>query len=145
MSRAVYCISNGEPQQLILLDDEQRLSDRFDSPDAQEYALEILHEQGRVIPPPPITSLEPFDRHVLTAVYQLRGNGDLSNINDRITRETGTRGVSISTTSTAASLKRLERLGLIQPWYWIRDGCFNITIGGKRALAKSEMRSQRVN
>jgi len=130
---AVQCIRGGEPQQLIILDDEERLTGGFQSPEADEYALEVLRRQGRLMPPPRIKSLEPFDRLVLSAVYELRG-GRLSDINDKVTQTVRARVLPVC---TSASLSRLEKLGLVAPSYAVREAYFKITIGGKCALAKT--------
>ena len=86
------------------------------------------------MPPPRIKSLEPFDRLVLSAVYELRGEGHLSNINDKVTQATRVRVLPVS---TSVSLSRLEKLGLVAPSYAVRETYFKITIGGKCALAKT--------
>ena len=130
---AVQCIRGGEPQQLIILDDEERLTGGFQSPEADEYALEVLRRQGRLMPPPRIKSLEPFDRLVLSAVYELRG-GRLSDINDKVTQTVRARVLPVC---TSASLSHLEKLGLVAPSYAVREAYFKITIGGKCALAKT--------
>jgi len=131
---AVQCIQGGEPQHLIVLSDEERLSGGFDSR-ATDYARELLRRQGRLMPPPPIKSLEPFDRHVLAAVYELRGKSYIANINDKVTQASGAR---VLPASTSASLNRLEKLGLAELSSEGRETYFKITIGGKRALAKTK-------
>ncbi len=134
---AVQCIRGGEPQQLIVLEDEERLEGGFEFPGADDHALKILRRQGRLMPPPRIKSLEPFDRLVLSAVYELRGEGQLSDINDKVTRATRVRVLPVS---TSVSLSRLEKLGLVAPSYAVRETYFKITIGGKCALAKTRCR-----
>ena len=74
------------------------------------------------------------ENHVLAAVYQLRGRGYIANINDKVTQTTGTR---VLPASTSLSLSRLEKFGLIEPSSRARETYFKITIGGKRALAKT--------
>jgi hypothetical protein len=75
---ATLNIHNHDSQQLIPVDEEERLAGRFDRPDAEEYAIDIMREQGRPIPPPLTTRLEPFDRDILKAVYQLRGQSSVN-------------------------------------------------------------------
>ena len=121
-----------EPQQLIPLTDEERYAPELDSPEAEKFALEILHRHGRLMPPPPVTSLGLFDHAVLAAVYQLRGHALLAGIKHRITQTLGT---CVLPAAISVCLDRLEKLGLI-----IRSDSegdiFKITVGGKRALAK---------
>jgi DNA-binding PadR family transcriptional regulator len=124
----------GEPQQLIVLDDEERLAAAFDSRDADEYALEILRRQNRPMPPPAITSLEAFDQSVLGVVNQLRGKGCLANINEKLSEATRLR---VLPASTSVSLNRLEKIGLVTASSRSRETYFKITIGGKRTLARA--------
>jgi hypothetical protein len=83
------------------------------------------------MPPLRITALEPFERNVLAAVYMLRGSGRLYGINRQVSQATG---ACVIPAATAACLDRMERFGLVE----IRMGeIFEITIGGKVALAKT--------
>ena len=50
---AVRRLQKGEHQHLLTLTDEERYSPFWDHPDADEYALELLREQSRLMPPQP--------------------------------------------------------------------------------------------
>jgi hypothetical protein len=50
---AVRRSQKGEHQHLLSVTDEERYSPFWDHPDADEYALELLREQGRLMPPQP--------------------------------------------------------------------------------------------
>jgi DNA-binding PadR family transcriptional regulator len=131
VSGAVEAVRRGEPQRLIPLTDEERYSEKFDGIEAEDFALEILERHGIAMPPPRITALEPFERNVLAAVYMLRGSGRLYGINRQVSQATG---ACVIPAATAACLDRMERFGLVE----IRMGeIFEITIGGKVALAKT--------
>jgi hypothetical protein len=162
VSRAITNIELGERQQLIIYDhDEIVMSQNFDRIDQHHYAHEVLRRRALEIPPRPVVALEPFDRQVLAAVYEFRGDGRSENIAARLSR---TMRIGILPSAVSASLERLEKLGLIfelsygpgayrdrsDPLYWQvlpqiqreRDHqtCFRISIGGKRALAKTRSR-----
>jgi hypothetical protein len=117
---------------LISLTDEERYSEKFDSREAEEFAIEILERHGIAMPSPRVTAVEPFERDVLAAVYTLRGSGRLYRVNRHVSQATG---ASVLPVATAACLDRLEKLGLVT----IRLGeILEITIGGKVALAKTK-------
>ena len=117
---------------------EERLSDALDfgSHREKEFLLEITERQGRAMPPPPVTSLDAFDRHVLEAVYQLRGPRELAEINRKVARLTG---IPVLPAAISVSVNRLESLGLImfRPWFIAGDWFVKITTGGKCLLAKA--------
>ena len=138
LSSAVSCIQNDEPQRLVELTQEERLSDALDfrSRREKEFLVEIMERQGRAMPPPPVTSLDAFDRHVLEAVYQLRGPRELAEINRKVARLTG---IPVLPAAISVSVNRLESLGLImfRPWFIAGDWFVKITTGGKYLLAKA--------
>jgi hypothetical protein len=52
LDEAVHLLHAGELQHLLVLTDEERYSPFWDYPDADMYAMEVLREQGRPVPPP---------------------------------------------------------------------------------------------
>lgn len=107
LGEAVSSIQHDEPQRLVELTQEERLSDALDfrSNRDKEFLLEIMKRQGLAMPPPPVTSLDAFDRHVLEAVYQLRGPRELGEIHRKVARLTG---VPVLPAAISVSVNRLE-------------------------------------
>ncbi|HLH31580.1 MAG TPA: hypothetical protein VKY31_10280, partial [Terriglobia bacterium] len=109
---ATHKISQGEPQDLIIYDeDEIVMAQNLDYIDQYNYALEVLRRRELEIPPRPVESLEPFDRQVLEAAYQLRAKASSETIAARLNK-TMDIGVLPATTVLAA-LQRLKQLGLV--------------------------------
>ncbi|HEY2382873.1 MAG TPA: hypothetical protein VGK48_16985 [Terriglobia bacterium] len=51
MEDTLHRLQEGELQHMLVLSDEERYSEICDKPDADEYALKLLREQGRPVPP----------------------------------------------------------------------------------------------
>jgi hypothetical protein len=51
LEHAVDRLKKGERQHLLALTDEERYSEIWDHPDADLYALEVLQQQDRLMPP----------------------------------------------------------------------------------------------
>jgi hypothetical protein len=159
---AILNIDEGEPQDLIKYDeDEIVMAQSLDSIDQRHYALEVLRRRALQIPPPPRESLDPFDRQVLQAAYELRSEACSENIAFRLNKRIN---IAVLPAAVLSALERLEKLGLVfQPsygpgayrdrsderyWRFAEPGerdhtyqtCFRISIGGKRALAKTRRR-----
>ena len=156
---AVCNIDAGEPQELIKYDeDEIVMAQNLDSIGQRDYAFEVLRRRALEIPPRPVTSLDPFDRQVLEAAYELRSEACSGNIAARLNK---TINIGVLPSAVLAALERLEKLGMVfqlsygpgayrdrsDERYWRlaepgeRDHtyqtCFRISIGGKRALAQT--------
>jgi hypothetical protein len=110
------------------------------------HALEILQEQGRIIPDDEVESLESFDQLVLTAVYLLNGEGDAVGVTEKVSQMLGQEAII---ESTFISLRKLEARGLIDSWVPDTDAepevdnqYFNATITGEQALAEAKVSSK---
>lgn len=157
---AIQNIEEGEPQQLIIYDeDEVVMSQNLDHIGQRDYAREVMRRRTLEIPPRPVESLEPFDRQVLATTYELRGRGCSENIASRLSK---TMNIGVLPSAVSSSLEHLEKLGLVfepphgpsayrdrsDPRYWQllpagqrehnHQTCFRISIGGKVALAKTK-------
>jgi hypothetical protein len=131
---AVRNIEEGEPQDLIHYDeDEIVMAQNFDAIDQRDYAREVLRRRALEIPPPPVKSLDPFDRQVLEAAYMLRSDACSEKIADRLNK----RNIGVLPATVLAALGRLEKLGLVFQLSHTYQTCFRISIGGKRALVKT--------
>ena len=159
---AILHINDGEPQALINYDeDEIVMAQNLDSIDQRAYALEVLRRRALEIPPRPLKALDPFDRQVLQAAYELRSEACSENIAARLNKRIS---LGVLPGAVLAALERLEKFGLVfQPsygpgayrdrseeryWRLAEPGerdhtyqtCFRISIGGKQALAKTRRR-----
>jgi hypothetical protein len=123
------------------IDDEPEIDEEAIAQKIMARAMNMLREQGRLIPRDHVEPVQPFDQAVLAAIYVLRGEGDASDIADKIT---DMQGSEASLGATLMSLSRLEEKGLIETW---KSGeknrkHFNITIAGERALAYAQETSR---
>ncbi|HEY2380673.1 MAG TPA: hypothetical protein VGK48_05765 [Terriglobia bacterium] len=107
------------------------------------YALDVLRQQGRLVPQDLIVPLRPFDQLVLTAVVELSGRGDGADITEKVSEICG-RDVLLA--STIASLHRLESQKMLQ-WRLAdpvrepeNEGVryFMTTMAGERSLAQAQ-------
>jgi hypothetical protein len=110
------------------------------------HALEILQQQGRIIPDDHVESLESFDQLVLTAVYLLNGEGDAVGVTEKVSQMLGQEAML---GSTWIALDRLEARGLIDSWVpdteaepEVDNKYFNATIIGEQALAHAKVSSK---
>jgi len=112
------------------------------------HALDILQQQGRIIPDEHVEWLESFDQLVLTAVYLLNGEGDAVGVTEKVSQMLGQEAMI---ESTYIALRRLEARGLVDSWVPDTDAepevdnqYFNATIIGEQALAEARVSSKAV-
>jgi hypothetical protein len=110
------------------------------------HALNILQQQGRIIPDDYVESLGSFDQLVLTAVYLLNGEGDAVGVTEKVSQMLGQEAML---ESTYIALSKLENRGLIDSWVpdteaepEVDNKYFNATITGERALAEARVSSK---
>ena len=105
--------------------------------------MEMLRQQGRIVPADQIESLSPFDQLVLTAVYLLRGEGDTASVTEKVSEMTGQ---EVTQEATSLALSGLKQRLLIDSW--VPDTeiepeaentlYFTVTMTGERALAHAK-------
>jgi hypothetical protein len=115
--------------------------------EGKRRTMEMLRQQGRIVPRDQIEPLSPFDQLVLTAVYLLRGEGDTASVTEKISEMTGQEVIQEATSLALSGLK--ERL-LIDSW--VPDTeiepeaentiYFTVTMTGERALAHAKASSR---
>jgi hypothetical protein len=118
--------------------DEDRIVER-----GVRYAMEILEQQGRLLPDDHVESLESFEQLVLTAVYLLNGKGDAVGVTEKVSQMLGQEAML---GSTCIALDKLETRGLIDSWVpdteaeaEVENKYFMATITGEQALAHAKV------
>jgi hypothetical protein len=115
--------------------------------EGKKRAMEILRQQGRIVPEDQIGPLSQFDQLVLTAVYLLHGEGDTASITEKVTEMTGQ---DVTEEVTSLALHGLLDRFLIDSWIPDTDiepdaentQYFTMTMTGERALALAKVSSK---
>jgi len=115
--------------------------------EGKRRTMEMLRQQGRIIPRDQIEPLSPFDQLVLTAVYLLRGEGDTASVTQKISEMSGQEVIQEATSLALSGLQ--ERL-LIDSWVPDTEiepeaentTYFTVTMTGERALAHAKASSR---
>jgi hypothetical protein len=107
------------------------------------HAMEILEQQGRLLPDDHVETLESFDQLVLTAVYLLNGKADAVSVTEKVSQMSGQEAML---GSTCIALDKLETRGLIDSWVpdteaeaEVDNKYFTATITGEQALAHAKV------
>ena len=106
--------------------------------EGKQQTMQMLRQQGRIVPDDQIESLSRFDQLVLTAVYLLRGEGDTASVTEKVSEMTGQE----VTQDASLALRGLQQRLLIDSW--VPDTeiepeaentiYFTVTMTGERAL-----------
>ena len=122
------------------IDDEPEIDEDPIVEKCVAYAMNILREQGRIIPKDHVGVVNAFDQSALAALYVMRG-GDAVDIAEKISEVSGSEA---ALGAVLMSLSRLEEQGLIESWKAGGESRkhFNITIAGERALAYAKETSR---
>lgn len=122
------------------IDDEPEIDEDAIVQKTMARAMNMLREQGRIIPKDQVVEVSAFDQSVLAAAYVLP-SGDASDLAEKITEISGK---EVSLGATISALSRLEEKGLIETWKSGKEyrKHFNITIVGERALAYAKETSR---
>ena len=137
---ATWAIQEHNPAPSVI--DKERLA-----AEGTKRTMEMLRQQGRIVPADQIESLSPFDQLVLTAVYLLRGEGDTASVTEKVSEMTGQEVTQEATSLALSGLK--ERL-LIDSWVPdteiepdVEDTTYyTVTMTGERALAHAKATSK---
>jgi hypothetical protein len=99
-----------------------------------ERAMNLLREQGRIIPDEHTEPVTDFDQMMLAAIYVLHGRGGVNPIAVKVSEFAGK---EVGLGAVLRALTRLEEKSLIESWEAEgKSGTYyNITIAGERALA----------
>jgi PadR family transcriptional regulator, regulatory protein PadR len=129
------------------IDDLPEIDEDAIAEKAVQYAMQLLEEQGRIIPDDHIEPVGDFDQMVLAGIYVLQGRGDASTLLGKVSEMAG-RPVYLG--GVLRSLSRLEEKHLIE--HWESDPAtesggesvvyYSITIMGERALAYAKETSR---
>jgi len=129
---ATWAIQEHDPAPSVI--DKERLV-----AEGKRRTMEMLRQQGRIVPQDQIEPLSPFDQLVLTAVYLLRGEGDTPSVTDKVSEMTGQ---EVTQEATSLALRGMQQRLLIDSW--VPDTeiepeaentiCFTVTMTGQRAL-----------
>jgi hypothetical protein len=108
--------------------------------EGKQQTMQMLRQQGRIVPDDQIESLSPFDQLVLTAVFLLRGEGDTASVTEKVSEMTGQ---EVTQDATSLALRGMQQRLLIDSW--VPDTeiepeaentiYFTVTMTGERALA----------
>jgi hypothetical protein len=111
--------------------------------EGRQKTMQMLRQQGRIVPDDQIEPLSPFDQLVLTAVFLLRGEGDTASVTDKVTEMTGQ---EVPEEATSLALRGMQQRLLIDSW--VPDTeidpeaentiYFTVTMTGERALAHAK-------
>jgi len=80
-----------------------------------QYAMQLLEEQGRIVPDDHIEPVSDFDQMVLAAIYVLQGRAGAVKLVNQVS-DMSERHVYLG--SILTSLSRLEGKHLIESWEW---------------------------
>jgi hypothetical protein len=133
---ATWAIQEHNPAPSVI--DKERLA-----AEGTKRTMEMLRQQGRIVPADQIEPVSPFDQLVLTAVYLLLGEGDTASVTEKVSEMTGQEVIQEATSLALSGLK--QRL-LIDSW--VPDTeiepeaentlYFTVTMTGERALAHAK-------
>jgi hypothetical protein len=111
--------------------------------EGRQKTMQMLRQQGRIVPDDQIEPLSQFDQLVLTAVFLLRGEGDTASVTDKVTEMTGQ---EVPKEATSLALRGMQQRLLIDSW--VPDTeidpeaentiYFTVTMTGERALAHAK-------
>ena len=110
-----------------------------------QYAMQLLEEQGRIVPDDHIEPVSDFDQMALAAIYVLQGRAGAVQLVNQLSDMSG-RHVYLG--SILSSLSRLESKHLIESWESDTEAgghsnfYYSITIIGERALAYAKETSR---
>ncbi|HEY2383281.1 MAG TPA: hypothetical protein VGK48_19060 [Terriglobia bacterium] len=111
-----------------------------------QYAMQLLEQEGRIIPDDQVEPVGDFDQMTLAAIYVGHGRADAAKLVDEVSEMAG-RQVYLG--AVLRSLSRLEEKHLIESWETAATEAggesnfyYNITIIGERALAYAKETSR---
>src|SRR5215813_10086560 len=81
--------------------------------EGKQQMMQMLREQGRIVPDDQIEPLSQFDQLVLTAVYLLHGEGDTASVTEKVSEMTGQ---DVTQEATSLALSGLKERLLIDSW-----------------------------
>jgi hypothetical protein len=111
--------------------------------EGKQQTMQMLRQQGRIVPDDQIELLSPFDQLVLTAVFLLRGEGDTASVAEKVSEMTGQ---EVKQEATALALRGMQQRLLIDSWVPDMEIepeaentiYFTVTMTGERALAHAK-------
>jgi len=133
---ATWAIQEHHPGPSVI--DKERLA-----AEGKRRTMEMLRQQGRIVPDDQIEPLSPFEQLVLTAVFLLRGEGDTASVTQKVSEMTGQ---EITPEATSIALRGMQQRLLIDSWVPDMEiepeaedtVYFTVTMTGERALAHAK-------
>jgi hypothetical protein len=137
---ATWAIQEHHPAPSVI--DKNRLA-----AEGKRKTMEMLRQQGRIVPAEQIKPLSQFDQLVLTAVYLLHGDADTVSVTEKISEMTGQ---EVLQEATSLALSGLQKRLLIDSWVPdteiepdVEDTTYyTVTMTGERALAHAKATSK---